>query len=198
MPLGINNIKAKRDNDNIAVLEISEGIMTKSPKPISNKRKYLFVLFFLIVFIILFRAVLINQPERDNAPVISDLSDDNEFIVLSDSEQINLLLDNIRTALLNQDLQLYNSSFSAQIPDLNKKQDGLNELWKTYHILELHYEYSKEYPLKIESNQAEAIINWTMNLRHRENNQLVVAAQTNLVKFAKINDDWKITEINPQ
>jgi hypothetical protein len=103
--------------------------------------------------------------------------------------QLMQILNQIRAAQLNKDINLFMSSFSPNFPDIDDKRQKVLKIWQVYDYLDMKYEIKDMQ--KLDNNTTSANISWQFEVRDK-NSGIKQIIKTYKVSFSKEGGRWLI------
>lgn len=108
---------------------------------------------------------------------------------LSEFEQIEKIIENIRQANLNENIELFMSCYSPAFHECEKKRDNTLNMWSNYDFLELDYRIEEK---EIGDDQAAIILVWEVKCRSQKTNNVQELFDRQRVSFIKEDGNWRI------
>lgn len=107
--------------------------------------------------------------------------------------QVETVLDNLRKANLNEDLVLYMSCFSDTFPELEKKRQDIQQVWKNHDFRQMSFTIDQ---LQSQGdNGAVAEVSWRIQSHNRQTQTLERKTYAYRVWFAHELGQWKIKDL---
>ena len=112
----------------------------------------------------------------------------------SDSEGIKSLLENIRKANLEKDIDLFMSCYASDFKDREEKRKTTLKFWRDFSYDELSYDIKK---LSITGKMATAKVEWLIKYSSKSSNRYEENKMILDATFNKEGEEWKIKETKP-
>jgi ketosteroid isomerase-like protein len=113
---------------------------------------------------------------------------------LRETERIKSLLEDIRQANLQKNIDLFMSCYAQDFKDRARKKLSTLENWKSFDYLDLSYNLKSQ---TISGDVATIKVEWKTTASQKGGGQPEESGTTLDVKLKKENGEWKITEIRP-
>ena len=107
--------------------------------------------------------------------------------------QLSQLLNQIREAQLQKNIELFMSSFSAKFPQLEEKRLTALKIWQLYDYIDMKFEIKDI--KKQDNNNASAIIYWQIEAKKRSTGIIKHFNRSYYVSFSKEGDKWFIKDM---
>jgi hypothetical protein len=111
-----------------------------------------------------------------------------------DSEGIKSLLENIRKANLQKDIDLFMACYASDFKDRDDKRKTTLKFWRDFSYDELSYDIKK---LSITGKTANAKVEWLIKYSSKNSNRYEENKMTLDATFKKEGEEWKIKETKP-
>jgi hypothetical protein len=112
---------------------------------------------------------------------------------LPEWEQINGILEQIRTGQLKKDLQLIINAYSPDFPNMYQKKENILKTWQQYDFLEMHYNIENIQKLNDHTIIAKVVWDITLeDLRSRKKSNLL---KEYTIHFSDVAGKWLIQEL---
>ena len=121
----------------------------------------------------------------------SSMVDKTEKLIIKEKDIIDLLED-IRKANLNKDLNLWSSRYSRSYLELGGKKESVIEQWKIFDFWSLRYRVDD---IKIQPDRATALITWEMELLSQQRKETKILSQRLLADFIIEDGRLKISSV---
>ena len=108
-------------------------------------------------------------------------------------KELEELLQNMRTAQLNKDLDQYLNYYSTNFPDLDKKRQITAKNWEIYDYLDLEYKID-EVKLLITGN-ASALVTWKIKYRNKGSEDVKYITQKFNIMLSNEANKWRIRKL---
>lgn len=108
-------------------------------------------------------------------------------------KQLEELLQNMRDAQLNKDLEKYFNYYSPNFPDLDKKRQATTKNWELYNYLELEFKL-EEVKLLITGN-ASALVTWKITYQTPGSEEIKNITQVFKILVSNESDRWRINKL---
>ena len=102
------------------------------------------------------------------------------------------VLEDIKKANLSKDLDLWESRYSKNYPDLAKRKTALREQWQKYNFRSLEYIIAD---LKIRPDSASASVTWDMEMAPVQSDDFKIISQRLDVNFILEDNRLKISSV---
>lgn len=109
-------------------------------------------------------------------------------------KQISILLETIRHANLQKDIDLFMSCYSSTFKDRESKRKSTLENWKSFNYLDLSYDLKNH---SLSEDKASIRVEWTIRFTSKPDGQPKVSKTLLDVTLKKEGGRWKIKEILP-
>ncbi len=103
--------------------------------------------------------------------------------------QLIQILDQIRQAQLNKDINLFMSSFSPDFPDIPEKRQKVLKIWQAYDYVDMKFEITDLQ--KLDNNTASANICWQFEVKDK-NNEIKQINKTYNISFSQEGGKWLV------
>jgi hypothetical protein len=117
------------------------------------------------------------------------------FPAFPERDELISLLNRVREAQYQKDLQLFLSSYAPTMPELAKKRELALAIWQRFDYLDMHYHVSE-----LAAAGATAIrgkITWDIKARDRKTAAIRAFAKSYRVEFSKQSGQWLISDLEP-
>lgn len=192
-------VKEKRLRDEITAKENElrekrrlQNILSLKEKPEGMNKWTLAVIATAILFIVsalyLFTKIPFKKPEPVPPQVVSPLPA-KEVV---DLEGVRELLEKIKRANLEKDIELFESCYSPDYEELNKRIEKALTLWENFDFIHL------EYILKdniIKEREGTIRVSWDIKVRSRDKGEIKEMKDDLTVFIIKNENSWKIKRV---
>lgn len=107
--------------------------------------------------------------------------------------QLTQMLNRIRKAQLNKDINLFLSSFSPNFPELEEKRQKVLRTWKLYDFITMNFEIQDIH--KQDNKTVSAKIYWQIEFKKQNTTEIKQLDKYYCVSFAKEGDQWLIRDM---
>jgi hypothetical protein len=127
----------------------------------------------------------------------SSRQDSNKFSPLysslDPSEYFPKLLDRIRQAQLEKNIDLFLSAYSPGFPQIEKKREKVLKIWQTYDFLEIRY-LIDDFRQK-DASTFSAKVTWNIKTQNIDTNEIKTSLKSYHVFFSKGSGKWLIQDL---
>jgi len=134
-----------------------------------------------------------SVPKADSSAVLNQGESEKNQPTL-EVEGMKGLLEKIRQANLQKNIELFMSCYTADFKDRESKRRTTLESWENFNYLELSYDLKKH---SIAGNSANARVEWLMQISPKTGGRAEQIKTFLDVTFKKEDDSWKVKEIKP-
>jgi hypothetical protein len=134
-----------------------------------------------------------SVPKTDSSAVLNREESEKKQPT-QEIEGIKGLLEKIRQANLQNNIELFMSCYTADFKDREGKKRTTLESWANFNYLELSYDLKKH---SISSNSANARVEWLMQISPKTGGRPEKNKTLLDVTFEKEDGSWKVKEIKP-
>ncbi len=132
-----------------------------------------------------------DKPQKDT-PVLKETSTPS-YSEGREIEDIKNLLETIRRANLQKDIELFMSCYSFDFKDRESKRKSTLENWKSFNYLDLSYDLKRH---SLPENKASIRVEWKIRFSSKSDGQLRESKTVFDVLLKKEYGSWKIKEIH--
>jgi hypothetical protein len=112
---------------------------------------------------------------------------------LPEWEEINGILEQIRTGQLKKDLQVIIKAYSPDFPNIDQKKENILKTWQQYDFLEMHYNIENIQKPNAKTIIAKVVWDITLeDLRSRKRSSLL---KQYTIHFSDVSGKWLIQEL---
>jgi hypothetical protein len=112
---------------------------------------------------------------------------------LPEWEEVNSILEKIRTAQLKKDIHLILNAYSPDFPNIDKKKENILKIWQQYDFLDMHYNI--ENIQKINAHTIIAKVVWDITLEDLRSRKKSTLLKEYTIYFSDISGKWLIQEL---
>lgn len=108
-------------------------------------------------------------------------------------DQLTQMLNRIREAQLNKDINLFLSSFSPNFPELEEKRQKVLKTWQLYDFIDMNYEIQDIQ--KHDNNTVSVRVYWRVEFKNQNTNEIKQIDKYYSISFSKEGDKWLIKDM---
>jgi hypothetical protein len=136
----------------------------------------------------------VKQVEQDQAAYLQPpLPLASDILGQSSRTQVTQMLNQIRKAQLNKDIDLFMSSFSPNYHELAAKRKEMLRIWQRYNFVSMSFNI--EDVQEGDKNIASVKVNWQIEAKNQFTNEIKQFTKSYLIYLSKEGDKWLIKDM---
>ena len=178
-----NELREKRRLQNILSLKLKE-----KPEGLNLKTLAVLVTGILLIISVMYLIIKIPLKKPEPAPLQVVLPPKQEV----DLEGVRELLEKIKRANLEKDIELFESCYSPDYEELNKRIEKALTLWENFDFI--HLEYILEDNI-IKEREGTIRVSWDIKVRSRDKGEIKEMKDDLTIFIIKNENPWKIRRV---